>query len=110
RRPKCSKCRPPRSGATGASRSSGCTANSAAEQVMESERWKQLDKLLHAVLERPSEERDAFLRQACVNDEPLEREARSLLTLEEKAEDFLEMPAIEVAARLAVREQSLDRQ
>ena len=36
---------------------------------MDSEQWKQLDKLLHAALERPPEERDAFLRQACAGDE-----------------------------------------
>ena len=75
---------------------------------MDSEQWKQLDKLLHAALERPPEERDAFLREACAGDERLEREARSLLTLEQKAEGFLETPAIEMAAQVAVREQSDD--
>ena len=68
---------------------------------MDSDQWKQLDKLLHAALERPPEERDAFLRQACGGDQRLEREARSLLTLEKKAEAFLERPAIEMAERLA---------
>ena len=77
---------------------------------MDSDQWKQLDKLLHAVLERPPEERDAFLRQACAGDERLEHEARSLLTLEQKAEGFLERPAIEMAAQVAVREQSDDRE
>ena len=77
---------------------------------MDSDQWKQLDKLLHAALERPPEERDAFLRQACAGDERLEREARSLLTLEQKAEGFLERPAIEMAAQVAVREQSDDRE
>ena len=67
---------------------------------MDSEQWKQIDKLLHAVLEHPPEERDAFLRQACEGDERLEREARSLLTLEQQAEGFLERPAIEAAARV----------
>jgi serine/threonine protein kinase len=76
--------------------------------AMDSDRWKQLDKLLHAALERPPEERDAFLRQACAGDEQLEREARSLLTLEQKAEGFLERPAIEMAAQVAVREQGDD--
>ena len=28
---------------------------------MDSEQWKQLDKLLHAALQRPPEERDAWL-------------------------------------------------
>src|SRR5215831_20862015 len=75
---------------------------------MDSDRWKQIDKVLHAALERPPEERDAFLRQACAGDERLEREARSLLTLEQKAEGFLEKPAIEMAAHVAVRERSGD--
>src|ERR1022692_848660 len=65
---------------------------------MDSERWKQLDSLLQLVLERQPEERDAFLRQACAGDEPLEREVRSLLMLAGEAGSFLESPAIEVAA------------
>ena len=36
---------------------------------MDSDRWKQLDSLLQSVLERPPEERDAFLRHACAGDE-----------------------------------------
>jgi serine/threonine protein kinase/tetratricopeptide (TPR) repeat protein len=72
---------------------------------MDSEQWKQLDKLLHAALQRPPEERDAFLREACAGEERLEREARSLLKLEQKAEGFLEKPAIEMAAQVAVRGQ-----
>jgi serine/threonine protein kinase/predicted Zn-dependent protease len=64
---------------------------------MDSAQWKQLDKLLHAVLQRKPEERDAFLREACAGNERLEWEARSLLTMEQKAEGFLERPAIEIA-------------
>ena len=77
---------------------------------MDSEQWKQLDKLLHAALQRSPEERDAFLREACAGNERLEREARSLLTLEQKAGGFLERPAIEMAAQVTVREQSDDTQ
>ena len=71
---------------------------------MDSEQWKQLDKLLHAALQRPPNQRDAFLREACAGNDRLEREARSLLTLEHKAEEFLERPAIEMAAQAAVRD------
>jgi serine/threonine protein kinase/tetratricopeptide (TPR) repeat protein len=78
--------------------------------TMDSDQWKQLDKLLRAALEHPPEDRDAFLRQACAGDQRLEREARSLLTLEQKAEGFLDRPAIEMAAQGAVREQSDDRE
>jgi serine/threonine protein kinase/tetratricopeptide (TPR) repeat protein len=77
---------------------------------MDSEQWKQLDKLLHAALQRPPEEHDAFLREACAGNERLEREARSLLTLEQKFGGFLERPAIELAAQVAAREQSDDNQ
>ncbi|MGA8875624.1 MAG: protein kinase, partial [Candidatus Korobacteraceae bacterium] len=67
---------------------------------MDSERWKQVDSLLQAALERPAKERDAFLRQSCVGDQALEREVRSLLTAQQKADGFLDRPAIEVAARV----------
>ncbi len=68
---------------------------------MDSEQWKQLDKLLHAALQQPPEERDAWLATVCAGNELLEREARSLLTLEEQAEGFLERPAIEIAAHFS---------
>src|SRR4030095_10762916 len=65
---------------------------------MDLDRWKQLDSLLQSVLERPLEERDAFLRHACAGDEPLERRIRALMSAEPGAKQFLERPAIEVAA------------
>jgi serine/threonine protein kinase/tetratricopeptide (TPR) repeat protein len=76
---------------------------------MDSERWKQLDKLLQAALQQPPEERGAFLRHACAGDEQLEHEARSLLTLEQKAKGFLEKPAIEIA-QVAVQKLKDDSQ
>jgi serine/threonine protein kinase len=66
---------------------------------MDLDHWKQLDSLLQSVLERPPEERDAFLRHACTGDEPLERQVRALLSAEPDAKHFLERPAIEGAAR-----------
>jgi serine/threonine protein kinase len=76
---------------------------------MDSDRWRQVDNLLQAVLERPSEDRDGFLREASAGDEALEREVRSLLALEEQAGRFLENPAMEAAAR-AIALQSTDAQ
>src|ERR1017187_936140 len=66
---------------------------------MDSERWKRIDNLLQAALERPPAERAEFLRQACAGDEALEREVRSLLASQQEAGSFLESPAMEVAAR-----------
>jgi eukaryotic-like serine/threonine-protein kinase len=76
---------------------------------MNSDRWKKIDSLLQAVLERPPEQRDAFLRYASAGDEALEREVRSLLMSQQQAGSFLESPAVEVAARTIALEQSQDR-
>jgi eukaryotic-like serine/threonine-protein kinase len=65
---------------------------------MDLDHWKRLDSLLQSVLERPLEERDAFLRHACAGDEPLERRVRALLSAEPGVKHFLERPAIEMAA------------
>src|SRR5271154_2867953 len=66
---------------------------------MNSDRWKQIDSLLQAVLERPPGERDAFLRHASAGDQALEREVRSLLTSQQEAGNFLESPAVEAVVR-----------
>jgi eukaryotic-like serine/threonine-protein kinase len=75
---------------------------------MDSERWKQVDNLLQAALERPPEKRPEFLRQACAGDETLEREVLSLLVSQQQAGSFLESPAMEVAARALAPKQDQD--
>ena len=75
---------------------------------MDVDRWKQVDSLLQSVLERPPEERDVFLRNACAADEALEREIRSLLAAQQQAAGFLESPAIEAAARALAHQQNRD--
>jgi eukaryotic-like serine/threonine-protein kinase len=66
---------------------------------MDPERWKQVDGLLQAALDRQPAQREEFLRQACAGDEALEAEVQSLLASRQDAETFLESPAMEVAAR-----------
>ena len=46
---------------------------------MNPERWQQIDNLLQSALACASEERPAFLAQACAGDEPLRLEVESLL-------------------------------
>ena len=75
---------------------------------MDSHRWKQVDNVLQSTLDCEPDERDAFLRNACTGDEALEREVRSLLTLELRAERFLERPAMEVAARAVAQRHNGD--
>jgi eukaryotic-like serine/threonine-protein kinase len=75
---------------------------------MEADRWTHVERILQAALDRPPDERDAFLRSACAGDETLEREVRSLLISEDEAGSFLEQQAIEVAASALARQQSTD--
>jgi serine/threonine protein kinase/Tfp pilus assembly protein PilF len=77
---------------------------------MDSNRWQQVDRLLQSVLERPPEERDAFLRHACAADEALERDVRSLLRAQQEAGSFLESPAIEAAALALAQQQRKEAQ
>ena len=72
---------------------------------MDSDRWKQVDSLLQSVLERPPEERDAFLRQRMRGRQALESEVRSLLRAQQQAGSFLESPAIEAAALALAQQQ-----
>ncbi len=66
---------------------------------MDPDRWKQVDSLLQSALDCPPEEVDAYLRRMCATDAILEREVRSLLAARERAEGFLESPAMDAAAR-----------
>ena len=61
---------------------------------MDSEQWKRIDNLLHAALERPPAERDAFLKRECAGDEALEREVRTLIASDQQAGSFLDGPAV----------------
>ena len=76
---------------------------------MNPERWRQIDQLLEAALERRPEDRDAFLAVACAGDDELRREVESLLAADElvkKSEDFLNQTAIQVAAQTVAEDQA----
>jgi eukaryotic-like serine/threonine-protein kinase len=67
---------------------------------MKAERWQQVNDLFQSTTERAPEERATFLEEACHGDEPLRREVQSLLASYERAENFIESPAFEVAPEL----------
>jgi eukaryotic-like serine/threonine-protein kinase len=56
---------------------------------MDPDRWRQIEGLYHAALERASGERAAFLTEACVSDLDLRQEVESLLAYEEQAQSFI---------------------
>jgi Tol biopolymer transport system component len=72
---------------------------------MKADRWRQVEELFDAAVELPAAEREEFLRDACGGDEELRRELASLLDARGQVGDFLEAPALEVAAREFARGQ-----
>src|SRR5688500_16429465 len=72
---------------------------------MNAERWQQVEQLYHDAMERAAGERAAFLAEACAGDERLRHEVESLLAFEDRAENFIESPALEVAAKTMAEEQ-----
>src|ERR1051325_2573356 len=67
---------------------------------MNPELWRKIEELYYAALEREPRERAVFLDAACGGDEALRGEIESLLAYESRAENFIESPALEVAAGL----------
>jgi|SRR5215813_1426616 len=72
---------------------------------MESERWRQIERLYDAALERDANGRAAFLIEACAGDDELRRKVESLLAVHEQAGSFMAAPALEIAARLIAGDQ-----
>jgi TolB-like protein/Flp pilus assembly protein TadD len=70
---------------------------------MKSERWQEINDLFQSAIERPPEERAAFLDEACHGDESLRRELESLIASSERAENFIESPVFEVAPELLTK-------
>src|SRR2546422_11302965 len=70
---------------------------------MEPERWRKVERLFHAALEREENQRAAYVAGACQGDEALRREVESLLACQ--TENFMETPAVEVAAKALAHQQ-----
>jgi eukaryotic-like serine/threonine-protein kinase len=69
---------------------------------MNSERWRQVEKIYHEALQQEPGKRARFLVEACQGDDELLRDVESLLSQPSSATQFLERPAWEdEASRLA---------
>src|SRR4029450_11577302 len=73
---------------------------------MKPERWQQINDLFQSAAERASQERAAFFEEACHGDERLRREVESLIACDERAENFIELPALEVALELLTNDRA----
>lgn len=67
---------------------------------MKPERWRQINDLFESAAERAPEERAAFLEEACHGDQNLRREVESLIACDERSENFIESPAVQVVLDL----------
>jgi hypothetical protein len=67
---------------------------------MDTGRWQEIDRILDEALERAPEERAAFVAEACGADAEMRREVETLLAAHGLSGDFIEEPALDVAARL----------
>ena len=62
---------------------------------MTPERWRVIDAILRAALSCDPAQRDAFVAQACGDDEEIRLEVASLLAAHDRVGDFLNRPAAE---------------
>src|SRR5262249_40289931 len=73
---------------------------------MTPERYERIEQLCHLAMERPAQERAAFLQTACAGDEALRREVESLLPAYEQPGSFLETPPADIAAEMLSSEET----
>jgi eukaryotic-like serine/threonine-protein kinase len=67
--------------------------------ALNQERWRRVEELYHAALDREPAQRNEFLNQACNADEDLRREVESLLAAD-STESLIDRPALDAAAEL----------
>ncbi|HYV10360.1 MAG TPA: serine/threonine-protein kinase [Pyrinomonadaceae bacterium] len=67
---------------------------------MKPDRWRKVDELFEAALDREPSHRAAFLDQACGSDRELRREVEKMLDIDNQAQDFIKTDVFDVAARL----------
>ncbi len=67
---------------------------------MKPDRWRRIDELFEAALEREPQDRAAFLDKACSGDRELRREVEKMLRIDEQATEFIPTDVFNAAARL----------
>jgi serine/threonine protein kinase/tetratricopeptide (TPR) repeat protein len=72
---------------------------------MNPDRWRQIEELYHAALERTADERAIFLVENCGADHSLRQEVESLLAWDTRAEEFITSPPDEIAAAMFATQQ-----
>jgi serine/threonine protein kinase len=68
--------------------------------MMTPERWPQVKQIFQSVIERPPDERAAFLARACAGDPKLRSEVESLISSHDQAGDSIEAMAADAATEM----------
>jgi serine/threonine-protein kinase len=68
--------------------------------MMNPDRWHKIEATFQTALKSDPDLRSEFLDQACAGDPELREEVRTLLAAHEQAGDFMDLPALAVAAEL----------
>ena len=72
---------------------------------MQPERWRKIEEIYQAALEREESRRAAFLAEACAGDGALQEEVESLLAHKDAA-SFIESPVMEVVGKARAQDDS----
>jgi eukaryotic-like serine/threonine-protein kinase len=71
---------------------------------MDHERWKRVDEIFHAALDRDTSARARYLQDACKDDDSLRIEVEALIESHEKESSLFEKPVAEdLAAEILAR-------
>ena len=73
---------------------------------MRAERWRQIDEIFQAAIDRDPAERGAFLDKACASDPSLRTRSRGVDRFLREPGSFIEAPVFEEAAELVVSAQT----
>ncbi|HSE40802.1 MAG TPA: protein kinase, partial [Acidobacteriota bacterium] len=74
---------------------------------MDPERWKRIDEIFHAALDRNSSARETYLLAACKGDDSLRSEVEALIASHENESSLFQDPAADVAAALLTAQDPL---
>ena len=65
---------------------------------MTPERWRQVEEIFHAALEREGHDRRVFVDQACAGDADLRTRVQALLASDQNTSEFMDAPLAKLAA------------
>jgi eukaryotic-like serine/threonine-protein kinase len=72
---------------------------------MDPERWEEIKRIYNLALQCEPDEQEGFLKEVCSGDDSLRKEVETLLAHQRKADGFMKVPAMEVAAHVMAQDQ-----